>query len=60
MNKERKNKRRLTLKERTPDLKIFSPTGRLIYIAKPGFCLDYQELLRQKERKSKHSDFKRI
>lgn len=56
MNKERKNKRRLTLKERTPDLKIYSPGGKLIYIGKPGFSVDFQELLR----KSQYRRFKGV
>jgi len=30
-------------------LKIYSPDGRkLLFTTKDGFCLDYQELLRQK------------
>ena len=59
MNKERKNKRKLTLKERSPDLKIYSPRGELLYIGYEGFCVDYQALLRQKEQKSKYRRLKR-
>jgi len=60
MQRERKNKRRLTKKESSPDLKIYSPRGELIYTGKPGFTLDYQELLRQKRRKSEYKHFKRV
>jgi len=60
MNKERKNKRRLTKKEKSQEsLKIFSPDGReLLYTGLPGFCIDYRELLRQKKRKSLYKDEK--
>ncbi len=32
-------------------LKIFSPGGKLIYIGKPGFSIDYGQLLRQEKQK---------
>jgi len=32
-------------------LKIFSPYGKLIYTLKPGFSLDYNELLRKNRQK---------
>lgn len=51
MNKERRNKRKLILRERNPDLKIYSPTGQLLYVGKPGFSFNYSDLIRNAKRK---------
>jgi len=62
MKKKRESKRQKKSKNgRVPSrekkaLKIYSPTGRLLFTAKDGFSVDYQELLR----KSKYSKFKRV
>jgi len=61
MKKKRESKRQKKTKNgRVPSkekkaLKIYSPGGRLIFTAKNGFCVDYQELLRREKRKSKIS-----
>ncbi|GAI79039.1 unnamed protein product, partial [marine sediment metagenome] len=48
-NKRKKKKRAGRINKRDKkDLKIYSPTGRLIYVTKKGFCLDYRVLLRRK------------
>lgn len=58
-NKRQKEKRagRIEKKERH-DLKIYSPGGRLIYIAKEGFCFDYGELLKRKKQRRPYKAFK--
>jgi len=64
MKKKREDKRQKKTKngrvERRVkrDLKIYSPGGQLLYIAKNGFSVDFQDLLRQKKRKSQYSHFR--
>ncbi len=42
-------------------LKIYSPDGRrLIFTGEPGFSIDYQELLREKKRKIRYKDKRRV
>jgi hypothetical protein len=51
-NQRQKIKRAGRIEEREKkDLKIYSPGGKLIYVAKEGFCFDYGELLRQEKYK---------
>jgi len=62
MKKKRESKRqkktkngRVEMREKKA-LKIYSPDGRrLLFTAKDGFSVDYQELLRREKRKSKIS-----
>lgn len=54
-------KKRIKKKEPNRDLKIYSPNGKeLLYIAKPGFCFDYSELLSEKRRKRKYRPLKTL
>ncbi len=61
MKKKRESKRQKKTKNgRVPSrekkaLKIYSPGGKLLFTAKNGFSVDYQELLRREKRKSKIS-----
>lgn len=57
--RERKSKR-IKKEKSKRDLKIYSSGGELIYIAKEGFCVDYQELAGAKRRKSKYSHFREV
>lgn len=60
-NKRQKEKRAGRIEKREKnDLKIYSPTGQLIFVGKPGFSLDYQNLLIQKRRKSEKSKYRRF
>jgi len=61
MQKKERTKR---IKKREPnrDLKIYDLTGKLIYIGREGFSVDFQELIgakRQKKQKSLYNDSKR-
>jgi len=63
MKKIKQKSKRKRKEESSRDLKIFSPRGELIFVAKSGekFCFDYQELIgKGKKRKSKYSHFRGV
>lgn len=55
MKKKRESKRQKKTKNGRveirvkKDLKIYSVGGKLLFTAKEGFCVDYQELLRKSQ-----------
>ena len=63
MKKKRESKRQKKTKNGRVErrekkaLRIFSPGGELLFTAKNGFSVDYQELIRQKERKYRKSQY---
>lgn len=50
-NQRQKKKRAGRIERRDKkDIKIYSPGGKLIFVAKEGFCFDYGKLIQRKKR----------